>query len=429
MNELIENKINELYSLIMDKPNQVLEIFNNFFGEDKVDMQGFIDIDELKSWIGTASISEYVPQRILNMSAEDYNIYGSMTLTDLHGKTLDKVLKVLCDYETVENIGHRKFESGFILVHFPQVRITNEYNKFVDIDHLYAKVNILFNGSMSGRFLLNRAEYSYLHISNDYMHSHVNSIPTNDFTKFQIPCLGDGPIKDTILTLNKEFDPDIWGIFCLELSKYVEVESVSGTPYHRLEYIVNSHRNFDNNIFKVINNLNCFGSVISREVIKEFVSHFIRRGKLKFNYINGSYGPGMSFIEYILTISNEFIDWYNYKFNKGELLLSFDKLRECNVLKECIIARDKLYYERSFEHTNIYASYNGRRMCTFKGQDVNIIITNTNKITENNKSIILNTNISLYILSKILCVINYRYGRSEQGRQKDNRIGGEVKYF
>ena len=39
MNELIESKIEELYSLLMDKPNQVLAIFNDFFGEDKVDMQ------------------------------------------------------------------------------------------------------------------------------------------------------------------------------------------------------------------------------------------------------------------------------------------------------------------------------------------------------------------------------------------------------
>ena len=60
MNELIENKIEELYSLLMNKPNQVLAIFNDFFGEDRVDMQGFMNIGEFKSWLDITPISEYI---------------------------------------------------------------------------------------------------------------------------------------------------------------------------------------------------------------------------------------------------------------------------------------------------------------------------------------------------------------------------------
>ena len=68
MNELIENKIEELHSLLMDKPNQVLAIFNDFFGEDKVDMQEFMSVDELKSWLDVTPISEYAPRELLGMS-------------------------------------------------------------------------------------------------------------------------------------------------------------------------------------------------------------------------------------------------------------------------------------------------------------------------------------------------------------------------
>ena len=428
MNELIESKVEELYSLLMDKPNQVLAIFNDFFGEDKVDMQGFMSIDKFKSWIDTTPISEYTSRELLGMSREDYNTYGWQPLTELKGDILDAVLNQFCNEWVVDSIGQKKFNSGFILVHFPHVRITNEYNRFVDINHLYAKVGILHNGSMNGCFTLNRSEYTYLHISNEYMHSHVSRIPIGDFTQFQTPCTGTGPIRGTMSNLNNEFDPDIWRLFCLELSKYVEVESIAGTPYHRLESISTSTRDTENGIFIVVNRLDYYGDGIE-DLIKDFASYFIKQGKLKFNYANGSYSIGMSFTEYMLVISNEFIDWYNKRFNNKEVAYSFDNLKRCRVLKECIIANNKIYYENTRRSVNSYAAYNGKRMCTFKGADVLINIVDLNEVKEDNKSIILNTNIALYILSKILRVINYRYGKAEQRDQEGNRISEKVRYF
>lgn len=423
MNELIENKIEELYSLLMDKPNQVLSIFNDFFGEDKVDMQGFMGIDEFKTWLDVTPISEYTSQKLLN-----YNTYARQSITDLKGDVLDTVLDLLCSDEMVETIGWKKFSTGFILVHFPHVRVTNEYDKFVDINHLYAKVKILHNGSMNGYFALNRAEYTYLHISNGYMHSHVSSIPMSDFTQFQTPCTGSGPINDTMSNLSREFDSYIWELFCLELSKYVEVESIAGTPYHRLENLGTSNMSAGEYAFKVVNNLDYYrGSVV--ELIKEFVPHFIKQGKLKFNYADGSYSIGMSFIEYMLVISNEFIKWYNERFNNKEVTHSFNNLKSRGVLKKGIIANNKIYYENSCGNVDIFAACNGKKMCTFKGVNVLINIVDLNEIKEDNKSVILNTNIALYILSKILRVINYRYGKAEQRDQEGNRISEEVRYF
>lgn len=428
MNELIESKIEELHSLLMDKPNQVLAIFNDFFGEDKVDMQGFMSVDKLKSWLDVTPISEYAPRELLGMSREDYNTYRGQSLTGLKGEVLDLVLNQLCSGWMVDSIGQKKFGSGFILVHFPYVRITNEYNKFVDINHLYAKVKVLHNGSMNGHFALNRAEYTYLHISSGYMHSHVSSIPTSDFTQFQTPCTGTGPINDTMSNLNREFDSDIWRLFCLELSKYVEVESIAGVPYHRLENLGTSDMSVREDVFEVVNRLDYYGDGIEG-MIKDFVSYFIKQGKLKFNYDNGSYSIGMSLTEYILVISNEFIDWYNKKFNNKELKYTFDTLKRNSVLEEGIIANNKIYYKNSRHNVNSYAAYNGKRMCTFKGTDVLINIVDINGVEEDNKSIILNTNIALYILSKILRVINYRYGKAEQRDQEGNRISEEVRYF
>ena len=156
-------------------------------------------------------------------------------------------------------------------------------------------------------------------------------------------------------------------------------------------------------VFKVVNNLNYYGGG-KAELIKEFVTYFIKQGKLKFNYADGSYSIGMSFTEYMLVISNEFIKWYNERFNNKEVTYSFNNLKGQGVLKEGIIANNKIYYENSRRNVNTFAAYNGKRMCIFKGMDVFINIVDLNEVKEDNKSVILNTNIALYILSKILRV-------------------------
>ena len=213
------------------------------------------------------------------------------------------------------------------------------------------------------------------------------------------------------------------------MSKYVEVESIAGTPYHRLENLGTSNMRTEECVFKVINRLYYYGIGDINDLIKDFTLHFINQGKLKFNYANGSYSIGMSFIEYILVISNEFIDWYNKKFNNKEVTYSFDKLKREIVLREVIIANNNIYYEDSRHNINLYTAYNGKKMCTFKDTDVLINISDLNEVNNDNKSIILNTNIALYILSKILRVINYKYGKTEQRDPEGNRISEKVRYF
>ena len=64
----IEKQIEELYNTIMEKPLRVLEIFNDFFGEDRVDMQGYWSLDKFKAWINIEPIQnvyEYVTLKIL----------------------------------------------------------------------------------------------------------------------------------------------------------------------------------------------------------------------------------------------------------------------------------------------------------------------------------------------------------------------------
>lgn len=169
--KLIEEKIEELYNSLMDKPLRVLGIFNDFFGEDKVDMQGYWSLDEFKSWLKIESLATYIPNGdIVSMDSIDWSMYKTQAITDLPGDQVEKVVNMLTNTIVKERIGNAEFNDISILVHFPHVRVTNENGRFVDINHLWAKVKVMYNGTLNGGFTLNRSEYTMLHISSGYMH-------------------------------------------------------------------------------------------------------------------------------------------------------------------------------------------------------------------------------------------------------------------
>lgn len=426
--KLIEEKIEELYNSLMDKPLRVLGIFNDFFGEDKVDMQGYWSLDKFKSWMNMEPLSTYIPSSgIVRMNSNDWSMYKACAITDLPENQVEKVVNVLTNTTVKERIGYAKFNGIFILVHFPHVRVTNEHDRFVDINHLWAKVKVMYNGTLNGGFTLNRSEYTLLHFRSRYMHSHISSIPTNDFTQFQNPCTGSGPINGTISVLNRDYDEDMWNMFCLELSKYVTVESVAGRPFHYLEKLGTDGMEAGMDRFTTRLFPNRYRA-ITHDKFKEFVRYFINSKRLKFNYVNGSYSIGMSFIEFIVLISNEFIKWYNDQFNKEELTAKFADLKRQNILRECIIDNGKIYYDGGRNNVNNYAQYIGKKVCVFKGREVTVDITDVAEVRNENKSIILDIQTALYILTTILKVLNYRYGRNK-AIHEGNQLGTEVRYL
>ena len=427
--KLIEEKIEELYNSLMDKPLRVLGIFNEFFGEDKVDMQGYWSLDKFKSWMNIEPLYAYIPDGdIVSMNRDDWSMYKTWAIPDLPGNKVEKVVNVLTDTTVKEIIDNAKFDGIFILVHFPHVRVTNEHDRFVDINHLWAKVKVMYNGTLNGGFTLNRSEYTLLHIISDYMHSHIRSIPINDFTQFKNPCTGSGPINGTISALNRDYDEDMWNMFCLELSKYVTVESVAGRPYHYLERLGTNDMEVGIDRFITYLFPNYDRGNIPSDKFKEFVRYFINSKKLKFNYVNGSYSIGMSLIEFIVLISNAFIKWYNDQFNKKELTVEFADLKRHGILKECIISNGKIYYDRDVNNVNNYAQYIGKKVCVFKGKEITVDITDIVEVRNENKSIILDTQTALYILTTILKVLNYRYGRNK-AIHEGNQLGTEVRYL
>lgn len=385
--------IDKHYQRLIEKPMEIYKIFCDFFGEELVDIQ-------------MVSREDYASRLLGYENSRLVNIYEAGSMAPYPSRV-------------------------FILVRFPEVTITNEYDQSIDIWELYARVELGYNGKMLGYFTLNRAEYNTAQLNSNYMHSHVSDIPIWDFSSFQDPCLGEGPIRDTILTLRTEdFDELRWQLFCFELSKYVQVESIGGGPYHRLERVGSKEMSIGEsnwNLSTNVGNIPHFNAFNNARV-REFVTWLISRNKLKFDFNGYHYGISTTFLEWIVFISNEFIEWYNMKLVAGEVSETYGDLLRQGLLRRGIIEEGVIKYDNSIIPRS-YLEYEGQHVCTFKGEDVRVHIREEEvQIGDNNLSNFINVRLAEWIHRIILQVINFEYGNSNT---EDQATGAckKIKYI
>ena len=415
--EEIVEEVHKAYDEFMDKPRKILQIFEDFFGEDKVDMQGYPPFEEVLANLDRIAVrnilNDLYPSRIIDDILEKANI-TEIEILELPVTSEDILMKRI--FPHLKQFIEKRFLNLYILVHFPSVRVTNEYDRYIDIQHLYAKVPIYPTGSGKGGFSLNRSEYTLDQFLSGYMHSHISSIPVRDFTEFQIPCTGTGPINSTLATLAIGFDESIWQLFCVELDKYVRVESIAGTPYNRLENVSSNAYGAAYSRF-ALNALNNsaphfrFFSDEDGKNGKSFIKYLLESNKLKFNFKNGSYSIAMSPTEYIITVSDVFIDWANKKFIERSFDYSLNYFLEQKILQKGKVRNGVIFMERGRRNGLAeYESHIGKKVCTFKGKDVNLVIK-APPSEDSNEILFLNTDIAESMLNGVLLILNSKYGR------------------
>lgn len=444
MTEEIKKQVHELYNSIMEKPNQILQFFQDFFGEVRVEMQGFPTEDELYTRLNVNTLEVFVDwQGIVrssayqNMNGEDrdlvnlfWTVEGANNETVVSDSTLAKYFLPIIKRE----IASTMFNDLFILIYFPTVRITNEYDKYVDIKELWLKVPFDWEGSGKGYFEVNRSNYPLNQFKSGYMHSHVSSIPKSNFEKFQVPCTGDGPINSSLATLSIGYDEAIWQLLCLELDRYVRVESIEGVPYHRLEDITASETEnvIDKFSMGSLKGDVPWNSVLGIEQFKIFIKHLLETKKIRFNYSNGSYGIGMSFTDIVVLISNEFISWYNTEYNKHNFNINYAELVNKGIIKECTIANGKVYIPKPVRRDSSadYQRYVGKKICTFKGREITLTIDGVLSSEEEslNRTRILNLQYIEAIVCSILRILNYGYGR-ERRSETNTKVSPQTRHI
>ena len=241
--------------------------------------------------------------------------------------------------------------------------------------------------------------------------SHVSGIDF-DF-KFRSVCTGSGPINNTMSSLTVGFDEPIWQLFCLELERYMGTESLSGGPYRRMENVgANGSNKRDN--FPIEQNNYIPNEYFTKELSSKFLDYLFTNNILKFNYRKGSYGLAHTFTDTVLTISNAFIDWYNDEYRKAPNMPALYDLQGDGVLKQAIIANGAIYDPNS-NASRDYSQYVGRKVLTFKGHDVNLVINGLANGARN-VSTILNLDIIREYVWAILELVNCEYGNSKKAK-------------
>lgn len=317
-----------------------------------------------------------------------------------------------------------------ILVWWPELRVSNEREEFCYIKNLYARVTVDNNGSLGGTFNLNRTEYTYEEWVSSYCHSHVPRIyrTADGVREWRNPCLGSGPIRETCCTLNAGYDEDVWRLFIFELDQYVRHESVEGVPHIRLNTIgidIANNRTQEWKIPVVRTQPFTYHSSSMTTTFNTLVNGLIQQitkvKPFRFNYVDGCYGVAENPLDIVVKVSDIFIDWYNtLPRQEQDSIMSF--LRQKEFFRKCKIVNNKIMIEVSVRNnsTNYHLELEGTNVMTFKGQEKRLVITHKpgdelSEFTENYLNL-LDPDIVMYIIHRILRTINYRFNGSDKER-------------
>ena len=370
------DELKDKYYTPTESVNTVYDIFKDFFNEVRVDLQVN---KRFKSFFD--NLLEEPSEFTLN-KLSDYNLNAKLDVADFINTYYQE-------------------PPFFIFVHFPDVTITNEHNDSINIKDLYARIPIYWNGTLKRRFEMIVTTYTRTLFNAGYCHSHLHTLYGNK-PCFDTPCLGTGPLVETCSVLTSNFTEDNWRLFCVELSRYVTVESLLGTPYYRMTNITNKSNNKPIKVHYVHNYIWNY-----KELLIETIHNLISKKLLNFKYVNGEYNFANSEAELIRIISNEFIAIYNDKFNKKEVTETLQQLANRCFIKKVKYFNDNYY----FIGTVIDRIPSSDVLFTFKGKDIKTVVTED--ITNVRQIYILNPDKVSYIATKLLEFINMNYGKEQ----------------
>lgn len=414
--ERIKELTLQLYNKLMEKPLAIKEIFEDYFGEKNVDL---IDID----YDSFLSVLKRTPIRSL----------GSLTGLTPVQKTLYEGINeetLVSDYILIKYFGEELLPfidnliantlKMYVVVYFPKVTVTNEYNKSIEIYDVYVRQQIKGNGTALYRPQLTRSTLTRNQFISGYVHSHVHS-SIKVIPQFHGICTGSGPINSTITSLTVSYDEGLWRLFCVELNNLISVESVEGVPYISLESVTNKFESMGDFYMNTVYTASSRPSTYANNPFKfidhkGFIKYLLTNDIIPFNYAKGQYGIGVSFIELMVRISNAFISWYNSLGSKKPMMNLFST----GFLFKGIIRDNAILYGRESSNASLIASLKGRFMFKFKGEDVKFNIIDD--AIDNDESTFVNVNYVEEIVGSLLSVLNVGYGRKNNIIDKETRF-------
>lgn len=431
MTEEARERVRRIYDNVTGRAQAIIEVFEHQFTEPLVD-NSLYTFDELIDWLSEKTLGNLGIRRWV-----DSNEYGSYTLNredyKAHGRgktffeylpdlgIIDYLTPVIRDHilEVVQmhspNINKKAF---LITIRFPEVTVTNEYDRSTVIYDLFVRVPVTLEGRTYEGFNMARTTYPSDQWLSGYAHSHLPGINTEGFYK---PCTGSGPINNTISTLSGRYDINVWGLYSFEIAKYVTVESIAGTPYRRLENIgSNQDKLIKLSAPKWKGLLRGYYGCYYADMLQPFVLDFLKNGHIKFTYRNGGYTLGEDLLGLWIRVSNEFIKWHNKNIREQRVAIRKDRLFSSGLIKEYYIANGMVYDAAIGNRIQGIERLEGKEMFMFKGEMQRLHFLDRTAATASNTTILVDINLLYYILTKAIEVISYRYGREKETREGGN---------
>lgn len=445
----------------VDKVTSIVEVFKDYYGEPRVDFTTSIE-DSLISVLGTYHLDDAIrdkcydiardydldwdDEELDNLSALFYLLYDAVEYrgcTDIIKSIFETIKSINIEgytsiFDRVSSTLNRKLEeidnyAGDILIHFPEVEISNEEDQSMLLRDLYICIPIAGDGTLESHFTLNRGTYTVAELKNNYKHSHARpvcrSIENNSeykrgLSEFNSVCLGHGPIISTESTLLTSYDLDIWKLYCIEIDRYVAVESLSGGPYKSMSSIINwLPKDYRDVIFPALVNDYQITRDDFREVFEKFIKYMINchLGDLKWGCSNSSFVPSDSMKALTILISNWFLDYlkarkeetgesYEQFFDQSST--TFDDIIKVGVVDGKIVKEVINSDLISATDIRILKELNGIDLFKFKGQIVKLNICDLNTFDKTNtNTFILNPMLVSYVVTKMILILNLNYAK------------------
>lgn len=318
-----------------------------------------------------------------------------------------------------------------ILVYWPTVTVTNEYDNSIDIWDLYSLTIVNSGGKLCTTPSFIRSTYDRIQWNSDYMHSHIRSIGKSQLSYFKSSCLGSGPINRTIarlkgtsypgLTSTSDYlDMNIWKLYCWELDKYVTVESIAGVPYKKLSQLGSYSQESSGQSDFIVTPYKYIPPKF-KDLIAELIRNLITTKVLKFSFIDGNFDIATNYIETVLKISNCFINLYNSSSHiQNTLNISPEELKEEGIIEKMYIKGNIIYNKQasSYPIEVVLNSY----LFTFKGKEVKMSLKDFKQTYESNEVILLNLELIDFIVYLLLKYINFKYGQNSNSSDKKDRL-------
>ena len=378
------NRAEEFSSAVPKIITDIYELACEYFGEDKVALDvGF------RSYNIDSILSEY-DCSITYTSSED-------------------------DIETTTQ-GLGNFWSPYaVVIHYPEAVIENEYGHNTLLRDLFVRVPLDKTGKIASSFRFIRATYTKSELEIGYMHSHCQSI-TNP-SEWKLPCLGTGPIRNTMTSLMVNPDLITYRAFFWELDKMVHVESLAGVPYLKLDGVISPSTRLEKTTH--CPNTNMYDIIkMHRQALFHFIKSYLSTTRLKLAYDGKMIILGEPFVEWLVSFT---------QYMKKYALVAIDKAQDNSFMlmfhsfaQEFIVKDNTLFTVRETSRARRLSTYTGMPIIVFKGIPFTFNMVNSEDRTRENVVYLIHPSIGYYIVASLINYLNIAFDYDTENYGEDN---------